>query len=231
MKRFYEDVAVVVQPEGHAIQLDGRPIRTPRRALLAVPTSALAESIAAEWRAQGESIDPRTMPLTGLANAAIDQVVPDPAAFAATLAAYAETDLLCYRADGPEPLVARQAAAWNPLLERARGRYDVHFEIATGIVHRAQPAATVERLVAALAAHDAFRLVAFHPLVTISGSLVTALALAEGAIDADAAFDTTHLDEIWQAEQWGEDALATQARANRRQDFLAAARFLALARA
>lgn len=231
VKRFYKDVAIVAQDGAHAIQLDSRPVKTPARATLAVPGSALAESIAAEWRAQGDRIDPRAMPLTGLANAAIDRVAPDPAAFAATLAVYAETDLLCYRAESPEPLVDRQAAAWDPLLEWARRRFDVHFETVTGIMHRPQPDATVQRLAAALAAHDAFALAAFSPLVTISGSLVTALALAEGAIDADAAFDATHLDEIWQAELWGEDTLATEARTLRRQDFLAAARFLALIRA
>jgi chaperone required for assembly of F1-ATPase len=230
MKRFYKDARA--QPDaagaGLAIQLDGRPVRTPARAPLIVPTAALAEAIVAEWQAQGDRIDPRTMPMTGLANAAIDRVAPDPPRFVAMLAPYAETDLLCYRAENPPELIEREAAAWDPLLAWARARYDVAFDLASGIVHRPQPEATVNRLTTALAARDPFALAAMSPLVTIGGSLVTALALAEGRIDADAAFDATHLDEIWQAEQWGEDYLATEARDLRRADFVAAARFLGL---
>lgn len=224
MKRFYKDVSVA---DG-AILLDGRVVKTPARAPLAVSAPALAEAIAAEWRAQHETIDPRAMPMTGLANAAIDRVAPDPATFARPLAAYAETDLLCYRADGPADLVAEEEAAWDPLLDWARNRYDVHFVTTAGIVHAPQPPATVARLAEALAGRDAFALAALSPLVTIGGSLVTALAVAEGAIGAEAAFDATHLDELWQARQWGEDSLATTAREARRGDFLAAARFLSL---
>jgi len=221
MKRFWKEVTVV---DG-GIRLDGRVVRTPARAELVVPTHALAEAIAEEWRAQGEEVDPRAMPLTGLANAAIDRITPE---FAADLARYGETDLLCYRADGPDALIALQAAAWDPLLDWARGRYDIHFELVTGIMHRPQPAATVARLAEAVTSCDAFTLAGLQPLVTISGSLVTALALLEGVIDAEDAFDVTHLDELWQAEQWGEDELATDAREVRREDFLAAAHFLYL---
>lgn len=222
MKRFWKDVSV----EGHEITLDGRPVRTPGRAPLALPTRALAEAVAAEWRAVGETIDPRAMPFTGLANAAIDRVAPDPAAFAAGLAAYGESDLLYYRAEGPAPLVARQAEAWDPLLDWARGRYDVHFETAAGVMHRPQPAATVARLSEAVAALDSFRLAGLSPVVTISGSLVAALALIEGAADAETVWRAAHVDEDWQAEQWGEDELATRARDARRADFDAGARFL-----
>nr|WP_047168933.1 ATP12 family protein [Sphingomonas sp. Y57] len=228
MKRFYKQVSVESVADGHAIRLDGRGVKTPARAELALPTSALAHAVAAEWDAQAGEIDPRRMPLTGLANAAIDRIAPDPDAFARGLAAYAETDLLCYRADGPAELVARQAASWDPLLDWARTRYDIHFETVTGIVHRPQPDETVQRLAAAIAAHDAFHLAALQPLVTIAGSLVIALAVVEGPIDAEKAFAAAHLDELWQAEQWGEDALAAEARENRRADFKAAARFLAL---
>ena len=224
MKRFYKDATV----ENGAILLDGRPVRTPKRAALVIPVAAVAQAVADEWRAQGETIDPRTMPFTGLANAAIDIVAPDPAAFGVSLAAYGETDLLCYRADAPVELVAVQAAAWDPLLDWARARYDVHFELASGIVHVPQPPATVARLGEALLARDAFALVPMSPLVTIGGSLIVALALAEGAIGADAAFDVTHFDELWQAKKWGEDALALKTREARRADFLAAARFLEL---
>ena len=228
MKRFYKEAAAVAANQGWSIELDGRPIKTPARQPLAAPTRGLAEAIADEWRAQGDSIDPRSMPLTGLANAAIDRVAPDPAAFARDLARYGEGDLLCYRADHPADLVARQAETWDRLLGWARGRYDVAFEIVTGIIHRPQPPATVARLAEAVAARDAFALAGLSPLVTIGGSLVIALALAEGAIEAEPAFDAAHLDELFQAEQWGEDALALEAREARRRDFNAAARFLSL---
>ena len=226
MKRFYEKVSAEREGGAFTIRLDVRPVKTPARNVLALPNRALAEAVAEEWRAQGESIDPRSMPLTGLANAAIDRI--DPAAFASNLAAYGETDLLCYRAEEPPELVARQDARWNPLLDWARARYDIAFELATGIIHRPQPANTVARLAEAIGARNAFELAALSPLVTISGSLVIALALAEGAISAGDAFDAAHLDELWQAERWGEDSLATQAREARRRDFLAAARFLEL---
>ncbi|WP_380874129.1 ATPase [Sphingomonas sp. DBB INV C78] len=228
MKRFYKQVAAVPGPDGIAIHLDGRPVKTPARNALTLPTAALGDAVAAEWEAQGETIDPRSMPLTGLANAAIDQVGPDPAKFARDIAAYGETDLTCYRADEPEDLVARQTEKWDALLDWARGRYDVHFEIVTGIMHKPQSTATVARLAEAVAAQDAFTLTALSPLTTIGGSLVAALAVIEGAVAAEDAFATTHLDELWQAEQWGEDYLATEAREIRQRDFLAAARFVAL---
>ena len=228
MKRFYKTVSVEPVAGGHAIRLDGRAVKTPARAELMLPTPALASAVAAEWEAQDESIDPRSMPLTGLANAAIDRVSPDPAAFAQTLASYAETDLLCYRADHPDVLIGHQAENWDPLIDWAQERYDIEFEIIHGIMHQPQPDATVERLSAAIRAYDAFQLAALQPLVTIAGSLVIALALAEGEIDGRSAFDAAHLDELWQVEQWGEDALATQAREQRSDDFRAAARFLGL---
>ena len=224
MKRFYKEVTV----QGGAILLDGRPVKTPARAFLVLPSALLAEAVAKEWRTQGETIDPRAMPLTGLSNAAIDRVAPDPAGFARPIAAYAESDLLCYRAEAPADLVARQAQEWDPLLDWARGRYDVHFTVTTGIIHAPQPSATVARLGEVLIAQNAFTLAAMSPLVTIGGSLVTALALVENAIGVDRAFDVTHLDELWQAERWGEDKLALEARAARRRDFMAAAEMVKL---
>ena len=228
MKRFYKTVSIEPVDGGHAIRLDGRAVKTPRRADLVLPTPALGATVAAEWDAQAEDIDPRAMPLTGLANAAIDHVAPDPAAFVTMLAAYAETDLLCYRADSPAELVGHQAENWDPLIEWAQERYDIEFEIVEGIMHRPQPPETVARLTAAVAAYGPYQLAALQPLVTIAGSLVIALALAEGEIDARAAFDTAHLDELWQVEKWGEDAQATQLREAHARDFKAAARFLAL---
>ncbi len=224
MKRFWKTVTIA---DG-AIALDGRPVRTPARAALTLPTPQLAEAVAEEWRSVGEELDPRAMPLTGLANAAIDQVAPNPAPFAADLARYGESDLLCYRAELPEPLVARQAAQWDPLLDWARTRYDVHFETTAGIMHRPQPAATIARLNEVVAAIDPFRLAALSPLVTISGSLVAALALLEGAADHETVWRAAQLDEDWQAEQWGEDDLAIRARDVRRADFDAGVRFLSL---
>jgi len=225
MKRFYKEA---VADADHRILLDGRPVNTPSRVALVLPTVELAEAVADEWAAQGETIDPRSMPLTGLANATIDRIAPDPESFARGLAVYGESDLLCYRADTPERLVERQAAAWDPLLAWARGRYDVDFVVTAGVVHRAQPAATVARLAAAVAARDAFALAGLHPLVTVGGSLVAALAVAEGEAGVDAAWDAVSLDEAWQAEQWGEDADASKALALRRADFAAGARFLSL---
>jgi len=225
MKRFWKNVTVDAEC---GVRLDGRPVRTPGRVPLLLPTDMLAEAVADEWRVVTDDIDPRAMPLTGMANAAIDRVAPDPVAFAAGLAAYGESDLLCYRADSPPDLVARQADLWDPPLDWARERYDVHFEIVTGVMHRPQPAATIERLGAAIAARPAFELAPLSPIVTITGSLVLALALAECAMEAKAVWAAANLDEDWQAEQWGEDDLAVKARETRRRDFDAAARFLSL---
>jgi chaperone required for assembly of F1-ATPase len=225
VRRFYRQASV---GEDNVILLDGRPVKTPSRRDLAPPSRALAEAIADEWNRQGEKVDPRSMPLTGLANAAIDRIAPDPAAFARGLAAYGESDLLCYRAEGPAPLAARQAEYWDPILAWARTRYDVAFETTSGILHRPQPPATVETLGRAVAARGPFELAGLSPLVTVSGSLVIALALAEGAILPDRAWAAASLDEQWQAEKWGEDVEAAAALANRRADFEAASRFLSL---
>lgn len=225
MKRFWTDVAV--GPD-RVVALDGRPVRTPGRAPLAVPTDALAAAVADEWRGVVETVDPRLMPLTGLANAAIDRVAPDREAFAAGLARYGESDLLCYRADAPAELVARQSASWDPPLAWARRRYDVHLAVATGVIHVPQPPATAARLGEATAALDAWALAGLAPVVTITGSLVLALALVEGAADAETVWAAADLEEAWQAERWGEDALATQAREARRREFDAAVRFMGL---
>ena len=225
MKRFYK--AVTANDAGE-ILLDGRPVKTPARASLILPNPRLAEAVAAEWAAQGEDIRPQDMPLTGLANAAIDRVAPEHAAFAAGLAQYGETELLCYRADGPPDLVARQAQRWDPLLDWAGARFDIAFTRVTGIMHQPQPMATVLRLGEAVAQNNPFRLAALSPLVTISGSLVIGLALFEEAVLLEDAFALAHLDELWQAECWGEDDRALAARDARKRDFLAACRFLEL---
>ena len=228
MKRFYQSVAIGEGAGGCSILLDGRPVRTPARNPLELPHDALARAIAGEWEAQQGEIDPRSMPLTGLANAAIDRVAPDPDGFARGLAVYGESDLLCYRAEGPEPLVRRQAESWDGLLQWARRRFDVDFEVTSGILHRPQPAATVERLSHAVAAQDPFALAGLSPLVTLSGSLVLALALAEEAIDGETAWAAATVDETWQSERWGEDEEARARLDGRRREFDAARRFLSL---
>ena len=225
MKRFWKDVAIDAD---RVVTLDGKPVRTPGRRPLALPTDALAEAVAEEWRAVGETIDPRTMPLTGLANAATDPIASDPAQFAARLAAYGESDLLCYRADGPPLLVERQAAAWDPLLAWARGRYDVTFAVTEGVMHVAQPDATIARLHEAVAAYDDFRLAGLSPVVTLTGSLVIGLALIEGRLDADRAWAAAGIDEDWSVEMWGEDWQATQLRELKRKEFGVGVAFLGL---
>jgi chaperone required for assembly of F1-ATPase len=228
MKRFWKQVAAELEAGGWAVKLDGRPVRTPARAPLLAPTEALAKGIAEEWRSVERDIDPRAMPLTGLANAAIDRVAPARGAFAAGLARYAEADLACYRAEGPRELVARQEESWDVLLAWARRRYDVDFATTCGIVHVEQPGATVDRLSHAVAALDPFRLAGLSPLVTIGGSLIAALAVLEKAITADQAWKAVTVDDRWQLEQWGADAEAEKALENRKRDFFAAASFLAL---
>lgn len=228
MKRFWKDVTVELDGAAWVIRLDGRPIKTPARLTLEVPNEALAEAIAEEWRAVGETIDPRAMPLTGLANAAIDRVAPARDAFAQNLANYAEADLACYRAEGPRELVDRQAEQWDPLLAWARRRFDIDFVITTGLMHVAQPPATVERLSHAIAALDPFRLAGLSPLVTIGGSLIAALAVLEKAVTPEEGWEAVSVDDRWQLEQWGADAGAETALENRRRDFLAAAKFLEL---
>lgn len=228
MKRFWKDVSVREGEGGCAIDLDGRPIKTPARNALVVPTAELAYAIAGEWRDCGEEVDPRSMSLTGLANAAIDRVSAEPDVFAAGLAKYGEADLTCYRAEGPDALVRRQAESWDVLLDWARRRYDVDFKCSSGIMHVAQPDDTIAKLAHAVAILDPFRLAGLSPMVTIGGSLVAGLAVLEEAMPADSAWEAVSLDDRWQAEQWGADDEATAALDGRRADFLAAARFLEL---
>lgn len=228
MKRFYKAAAVVAAGDDYEIRLDGRGVKTPARNALVLPTARLADAVAAEWEAQGEEIDPRSMPFTGLANAAIDRVAPDPQAFAKSLALFGESDLLCYRAEAPAALVACQSEAWDPILAWARRRYDVDFQVVQGIMHRPQPEMTLRQLAHAVSAHSPFQLAGLSPLVTIGGSLVIALALAEDAVDLEAAWAAASLDEAWQLQQWGEDAEAAAVLEGRRREFAAGHDFLKL---
>ena len=231
MKRFWKSAAVVRVDGGYAVELDGRPVKTPARAELAVPTSALAEAIAAEWNESPDEVDPRAMPLTGLANAAIDRVAAGKDAFAADLARYGESDLTCYRAEGPETLVKRQTESWDALLGWARRRYDIDFATCSGVMHITQPEETVRKLGHAVASLDSFHLAGLAPLVTIGGSLVAGLAVLEKMMPASEAWEAVSLDDRWQLEQWGDDPEARVALDARRRDFLVAARFLELLRA
>lgn len=231
MKRFWKDAAAVHGTEGWQIALDGRPVRTPARSLLLLESAPLAEAIAGEWRSAGETVDPRAMPLTGLANAALDRIAPDPAAFAKGLGRYGASDLLCYRADGPEALVARQAEHWDPLLHWARRRFDLDFVVTSGVAPVDQSADTLARLEQAVAVLPPLVLAGLSPLVTVGGSLVAALAVLEEAVSVDDGWAAVSLDERWQLERWGSDSEAEIALAAREADFRAGARFLALLRA
>ncbi len=228
MKRFYTAADARAVDGGWTVALDGRPVRTPARAPLLLPTAALAGAVVEEWRAQGETIDPASMPLTGLSNAAIDRIEPEREAFAAGLAAYAATDLLAYRAEAPAALVARQAEAWDPLLAWLTARFDAALVTTSGIGHVAQPPGALARIARAYAALDAFRLAALSQAVTISGSAVIGLAFVEAHLSAAEAWTAGHLDELWQAEQWGADPLAEAAQKERQAALAAAEKLLAL---
>ncbi|HXD45141.1 MAG TPA: ATP12 family protein [Pseudolabrys sp.] len=227
-KRFYKDATAGEAGEGgFPVLLDGKPVRTPARRPLAAPNRALAEAIAAEWNAQGEAIDPARMPLTRLANAIIDAVALNPAPVADEIAKYLGSDLVCYRVEGPEGLVARQAEIWDPVLAFARDVLDARFVRVAGVMFAAQPASAI----AAARGHipqDPWRLGAVSSITTLTGSALIALALAKGATSAETAWSAAHLDDDWQMAQWGRDELALQRRAFRRGDFDAAATVLAM---
>ena len=229
-RRFRQAASVEPVAAGFAIRLDGKQARTPARAPLEVPTRALAEAIAAEWEAQEKHVDPRTMPCTRTANAAIDKVAAQRAEVADMLAGYGDSDLLCYRAESPVELVARQAGAWDPALDWAAEALGARLAAHAGVMHRAQDPVALDRLAGMVHAMSPFELAAFHDLVLLSGSLVLAFAVAAGWRDADSIWSLSRLEEDWQQEQWGEDAEAAEAAARRRADFLQAARFLDLAR-
>ena len=201
--------------------LDGKPVKTPARRALAAPNAALAEKIAAEWNAQRETIDPARMPLTRLANAVIDAVKDAPQPVAAEIAKYLGADLVCYRAEGPDGLVERQAQAWDPVLAWAHDALGARFVLGQGVMHVAQPDAAVAAARAKVPA-DPWRLGALSVITTLTGSALLALALAESALDAEAAWAAAHVDEDWQMAQWGSDQDVLERRAARRAEFDAA---------
>ncbi|MER2267493.1 ATP12 family chaperone protein [Methylobacterium oxalidis] len=229
-KRFYREAGIGEGEGGFRLTLDGRPANTPARNPLAVPGRDLAERIAAEWQAQDEIIDPARMPVTRLVNTAIDGVAPRRAAVIDDLAAYAGTDLLAYRAESPERLVAAQAAAWDPILDWAREALGARLILSEGVMHVAQPDASVQALRRAIEAADGpFRLAALHTMTTLTGSLLIALAVLRGHLSPDEAWAAAHVDETYQASVWGRDAEAEARLALRRAEFDAAAQVAALA--
>lgn len=224
-KRFWKEATVAEVADGFAVHLDGRGVKTPAKAPLVLPTRAMAGAVAAEWQAQGEKIDPLTMPVTRSANAALDKVRSQHAEVAALIAAYGETDLLCYRAEKPEALVARQAAGWDRWLDWADAQYGARLTVTKGVLPVPQPDAARATLAARVEAHDVWELAALHDLVGITGSLVLGLAVAERQLSADEAWSLSRIDDDWQIEQWGEDEEATVHAALKKAAVLHAERF------
>ncbi len=214
-KRFWTTVEVVAVEGGFRVMLDGRGVATPGKLPLMLPTRAMADAVAAEWAAQEGEVKPLTMPHTRSANSAIERVAPQHAEVAAMLASYGETDLLCYRASGPQDLTQRQAEAWDPLLDWATDRYGAALRVTVGVVPVAQPADAVERLAQAVAGVAPFPMTALHDLVTLTGSLILGLAVAERRLSAKDAWEISRIDEVWQMAQWGEDEEASEAAAAR----------------
>jgi chaperone required for assembly of F1-ATPase len=222
-KRFYERAHVIETREGDALQilLDGKPVKTPARRALAAPTPVLADAIAAEWDTQKDVIDPARMPLTRLANSAIDGVRDAPAAVTDEIAKYLDSDLLCYRADAPAALIEKQSADWDPVLAWAHKQFGARFILAQGVMHVMQPRETITAMRAAIPS-DPWRLAAVSSITTLTGSALLALALAHDAIDAETAWAAAHVDQDWQMSQWGKDDLALERRALREAEFRAA---------
>jgi chaperone required for assembly of F1-ATPase len=232
MKRFYRKAEIVAAECGsYGVALDGKRIKTPAKQALTVPNAALATAIAAEWAAQDGEIRPAQMPLTRLASTAIDRVAPQRDLVVQQIAAYAGTDLVCYRAARPPELKARQQALWQPLIDWAALRYDALLEVTEGVIPISQPAASLRAFAAAVAKHDDFALAALHLATGACGSLVIVLAVLEGRLDAEGAFAASQLDESFQIEAWGEDGDQGRRRQALADDIAAAMRFWSLLRA
>jgi chaperone required for assembly of F1-ATPase len=227
-RRFWTTASVVPVEGGFGVQLDARPVRTPLKSPLVLPTLALAEAVAAEWQAQDGKVDPETMPFTRTSNSAIDKVTPQIDAVAGMLAEYGGSDLLCYRAEGPADLVARQAQGWDPLLLWSRDALGAPLVTAVGVMHVGQPSGSLAALRRQVDRMTAFQLAAFHDLVAISGSLILGLAVTAGKVSSVAAWGLSRIDEDWQISLWGEDEEAAEVAARKRAAFLQADRFYQL---
>jgi chaperone required for assembly of F1-ATPase len=235
MKRFYKTVSVAAAEtsadageQEHRILLDGRPMRTPAKRVLAVPSRALAEAVAIEWDAQREQIDPTAMPLTRLVNSTLDGVRGREDDVRAEIAKYAASDLVCYRAGEPEGLVRRQAEMWDPVLAWSREALGAELRVAEGLMPAEQPESAQAAVARELATKNAFALAALHVMTTLTGSALLALAHAKGRLTAEAAWTAAHVDEDWQIAKWGEDAEAAARRQRRWAEMQAASRLLAL---
>lgn len=228
-KRFWANVTVVEEAEGGwGVRLDGRAVKTPAKTALVVPTKAMAEAIAAEWQDQAEMVDPRTMPVTRSANAAIDKVASQRSEVIDLIAAYGGSDLLCYRVETPITLVDRQEEGWGAWLRWAKTSLGVELVSAKGVMHIPQDAKALATLHALVAGHSNFEIAALHDLVGISGSLVLGLAVSQGALDPEEGWRLSRLDEDFQAEVWGEDEEAVETAIRKKADFLHAHRFMTL---
>ncbi len=230
MKRFYRSAAAGPCEAGFHILLDGRPVKTPAKKNLTIPSAALAKAIAAEWRAQGEDVLPEVMPLTRLASTAIDRVLGRESEIALEIAAFGGSELVCYRAEAPDDLVKRQCAAWDPYLDWLKQHSGAALKTTKAVQHVAQPDVFRKLLTKAIESHDVFEMMALHSAVSLSGSLVIGLALAAGHVDADQAFRDSHLDEIYQAERWGAEWQAERRRGWIREGLVEAETFLRLHR-
>ncbi|MEW5726590.1 MAG: ATP12 family protein [Pseudomonadota bacterium] len=228
IKRFYKTAETAEGEGGFAIRLDGRQVKTPAGKPLVVAARPLAEAVAEEWRAQGETVDPASMPMMQLAATALDRAGPERAAIIDQLMSYAGTDLLCYRADFPPDLVDRQDTGWTPVLDWAARVLDARLQTTSGVIAVAQPADALTALRRKVEAYDVWRLTALQLTTAAAGSLVLALALVEGELDAERVFALSQLDETYQIEQWGEDAEAAERRAALARDIRSAERFLSL---
>ena len=227
-KRFWKEANVTETDDGFTVMLDARPVRTPAKAALVVPTRGLAEAIAKEWDAQGEMLDPAIMPVTKGANAAIDKVRIQRDEVITMLAEYGDSDLLCYRAAGPESLIQRQAEGWDPVLDWAANALGARLFVGEGVMHVPQTARALDLLRTELEKFDEFALAGVHDLVSISGSLVLALAVTHGVLSQEEAWSLSRIDEHWQIEQWGEDEEAAAAEATKQSAFFDAVRFFRL---
>ncbi len=229
-KRFWTAAGICETAGGFGVLLDTRAVKTPGKAELIVPTRVMAQAIALEWDAQTTTIDPRGMPVTRAANSAIDKVTPQKMEVAELLAAYGDSDLLCYRATAPASLVAVQAAGWDPMLDWATATLNAPLTTVAGVIHQPQPAASLAMLTQHVAALDAFALTALHDLVALSGSLVLGLAAISGQHPSGELWALSRIDEDWQVQQWGIDEEARDMAAHKQAAFLQAERFFRLCR-
>jgi chaperone required for assembly of F1-ATPase len=226
-RRFYKTVTVT---DDFGIALDGRPVKTPMKASLQLPTRPLAEAVAAEWDGQGGEVESASMILTKLANTAIDRVGAQRTAIEAEVLDFANSDLVCYRADRPPQLVERHRTFWDPVVDWARTMLDAPFEVTAGVIHRPQPEAALKAHALALRDLSDFELAAYHSIMTLTGSALIAMMLARRATVPESAWLAAHVDEDYQIEQWGQDAEAQARRAAHYTEFMACCRFMALAR-